>query len=561
MSTSDSSFEPPSVHLSITAEDGASELLLLNGAYNQVGQAIGSLDVDVAPGQYHVRQRIGGTESIVQFDVQQDAQAQKLSLKPLDFPSPAPIIGTSTFQKVVVDDWKKPPALVGKPGIRFAMRAPGQTSGEIPDEAALTHLKAEMARLRIETMQSDLVCNFQDGGGTANLDENGLFLRDVALQPGQYVLVQSMDGDQQRCLPLIVHAIWSPRVYLLCLRDLEAEGLDTYLPVHLENASIIYWPSESADSPAQPDLIRIEAARKALARGRSLGGYLDSSPNAVSLRDPMLALIDAYLVLKDMLPSETGQAAAAIDAAARALGEDFPDVIALRHAYASALAAKSPAPAPVPAPLAPGELSGPPMLANSWRHLLAARRANALLSKIMPADFVPEPSSTWFIWTEKPGSRSASRGRAGEPPRLADEMAEFGARALTALLGSPKLKGWIARAGEGLRREQGTTPGPGDALLAKLLEGIATIESPLLQQAFGREELVRRVLSSLNLPNARLKDLLDALVATRIPDGVLAGRVNNDLRAALDRRLDIFEGKRVEEVRPLALRKERERDA
>lgn len=541
MSTSDSSFEPISVHLTITTEDGASELLLLNGAYNQVGQGIGSLSVDVAPGAYHVRQRIGDTEFIEQIDIGADDGPKTLTFKPLDFPSPAPIIGTSTFPKVNAEDWKKPAALVGRTGIRVAIRTPGEMSSP-SSISMLKHLRAETERLRIETMDGHLVCDFKDSSESANLEESALFIRDLAVQPGHYVLVQSIDGERQQCLSLIVHPHWSPRIYLICQRNQEVKDSNSYLPVSLDDASIIYWSSESPKSPSQPDLIRLEAARQALASDRSFGGFTGGGVEKAVVREPMLLLLDAYLLLKDMRLSEAPQVLTVINAAAGALSEEFPDVIALRYGFWTALRTKERSQG-VPSlepPKNPGPLSGPPLLAHSWRLLLNCAKTNAELSAIMPSEFFPKASRTWFVWSEKKGARGNNvRAHLGLPSAVQDVQApeeddialRIAQVALVALMETGAVQGWVGQLVKVARRHSGS---PGfetlDPILIQLIDGLSAIQNPLLQTAYGREELARRLLLSLSLPTDRLKDLLNMLTTAITKEGLMRGKTSQLIR-------------------------------
>lgn len=540
MSTSDSSFEPISVHLTITTEDGASELLLLNGAYNQVGQGIGSLSADVAPGAYHVRQRIGDTEFIEQIDIRPEDGPTTLTLKLLDFPSPAPIIGTSTFPKANAEDWKKPAALVGRPGIRVAIRTPGEMSSP-PSIAILEHLRAETERLRIETIDGDLVCDFKHSSGPGNLKDSALFIQDVAVQPGHYVLVQSIDGRRQLCLSLIVHPDWSPRVYLLCLRNQEGKDRDSYLPVSLDDASIIYWPSCIPESPTQSDLIRLEAARQALASDRSLGGFTGGAAEDAVVREPMLSLLDAYLLLKDMRLSEVPQVLTVINAAAGALSEEFPDVIALRYGFWTALRSmeRSQGPSNLEPPRTPGPLSGPPLLAHSWRHLLNCAQTSAELSAIMPSEFIPEDSRTWFVWSEKNGARGKRTAHRGLPNAVEDVKApeeddmalRIAQAALVALMETGAVQGWVGQLVKVARRHSGELGFETlDPILIQLIDGLSTIQNPLLQTAYGREELARRLLLSLNLPTDRLKDLLKMLNSALTKEGLMRGKASQLIR-------------------------------
>lgn len=189
--------------------------------------------------------------------------------------------------------------------------------------------------------------------------------------------------------------------------------------MNLDKASIMYWPTALGTSPTQPDLTRLEAARKALARGQAIGGYWAAtrlSPNE-PIQAPMLALLDCYLLLSSApKPRPIQQSTSApdnrrpevqeaINAAGSTFGEDFPDVVAIRCSIANKGIDVSDEQRAFEDTLKAIKLSGPPLLANSWRKLLEPGSTNAELSRVMPFEFVPEATGTWFTWTEEVGAR------------------------------------------------------------------------------------------------------------------------------------------------------------
>lgn len=534
MSTSSASRQQTVIPVEISAKDGVSELFLVNEAYNVVGEGVGKLSLNLPSGQYHLRQRIGDTERIQELEVSSTDQALAISLDPLDFASPAPIVGTSTFRPVPLEDWKKPEDLVGKPGLRLVIRDPGNggLNVEPPSQEALENLRAEKARLHIEKLDGTLVGDLETGSGPADITESALFLKDMSLAPGHYVLTQDEDGGRVRCLPLIVHVDWAPRVYLLSLRD---QKTGKFLPINLDNASIIYWPTSLGTSPEQSDLIRLEAARKALTRGRSVGGYFDAGDLSANggIRDPMLALIDAHLLVANMQASTSRQAAdnaaKVINAAAFALGEDFPDVRALRYAFERYLSGEREA----SVVNLVQTLGGPPLLAPSWPYLIASTKTNAELSQTMSFPFIPDASGTWFLWTENAGVRKgAAKGQAGAGaseatlPSIAHatsgEMFDTAVRALVTLTESGFIKDWVERLNALVAEGKGTAASDrADPMLPHIVEGLAAMQNPMFLKAFGAEELARRVLLNLNLPSDRLPELLQTLRNTLKDSGLL----------------------------------------
>ncbi len=544
MSTFKSSAFADNVSVRISSDDGASELTLVNGAYNLVGQGIGELNLSLPPGTYQLRQCIGTAESIQDIEIQMDAgiggaslmSPLSFKLEGLKFASPAPIIGTTTFREVPMDLWKKPPNLIGKPGLRLVIRAPEPKVATIPPRAfALEHLQAEAARLRLETLKGEVVCNFPKVQLSDTFSETALFLRDLQLSPGHYVLVQtntsqqgveSMARGRQRCLPIIVHPNFSPRVYLLSLIH-EASQLP--LGVNLDNASIMYWPTELETSPGQSDLTLLEAARKALWRGNAIGGYWGAAKTSMgeAVQAPMLALLDSYLLLANSTAPdvERPDVRDAIGAAGKAFGEDFPDVVALRCAINRRGVDTSDEQKKFEDTLGDIVLSAPPLLANSWRQLLIPGHMNAELSRLMPFPFIPELNGTWFTWTEEVGARkhaaisisdsSVSADGAKATPFDTEQALGVAARGLADLMKNQVVSN-LVRGLCKLVADQETLPQAErlDPLVVQVINGLGTIQDRLMLDAFGAEELAESVLLGLRIPSDRLPDLLKSLTDT-----------------------------------------------
>src|SRR5207248_1730192 len=104
-----------------------------------------------------------------------------------------------------------------------------------------------------------------------------------------------------------------------------------------------------------------------------------------------------------------------VDHTARLLGEEFPDVIALRYRLAALRLG----------PLRPQRLvlSAPPMLAASWAVLTQPTTDGhgiaSAISKLFWFPFTVESTSTWFVWTEMPNTRTPARGL--NPPATTGE--------------------------------------------------------------------------------------------------------------------------------------------
>ncbi len=562
MSTFSSSGFSSAVEVQISSDDGASELSLVNAAYNVVGQGIGELNLALTPGMYQLRQSIGGAEAILDIEVPSElssfgeAAAPHIAVKldALKFASPAPIVGSTTFREVPLDIWKKPNPLVGKPGLRLVVRDPGlQGPNEPLSKEAAAHLQAEMSRLSLETMDGERLFHFGDFAQSKEIDNTALVLIDVELSPGHYVLVQSEVGAngtvgiRQRCLPVIVHPDFAPRVYLLSLLDRESQQP---VEVNLDKASIMYWPTALGTSPTQPDLTRLEAARKALARGQAIGEYWAAtrlSPNE-PIQAPMLALLDCYLLLSSApKPRPIQQSTSApdnrrpevqeaINAAGSTFGEDFPDVVAIRCSIANKGIDVSDEQRAFEDTLKAIKLSGPPLLANSWRKLLEPGSTNAELSRVMPFEFVPEATGTWFTWTEEVGARrkgaqndwGGAIGKAvtqavGEHAGAALNAA---AKGLATLMKDEVVNDLVSKLCVLAAQQEKLLPVERlDPLVVQVINGLGTMQNKLLLDAFGAEELAKKVLLGLRIPSDRLPHLLKSLTSTLEENGLLQGTV------------------------------------
>src|SRR5262245_31206985 len=87
------------VDVRVRAQDQCAELYLLNGQRVVVAAGLGSLKAQVSPGFYKVRQRIGDVEHNEVIEVGPDASKNVVDLRPLAFPSPIPLDGTTTSRE------------------------------------------------------------------------------------------------------------------------------------------------------------------------------------------------------------------------------------------------------------------------------------------------------------------------------------------------------------------------------------------------------------------------------------------------------------------------------
>ncbi|WP_460322772.1 hypothetical protein [Pseudomonas ogarae] len=471
------------VPATFATEDGAAELYLVDSTYSLIAQGVGRLDVDLVPGQYYVRQRVGDTENVQVFQVVAE-QPANFSLQRLDFATPIPL-PESTLAKGAGLEHRVLDTQKGN--FRLLLWTP--ISGPAPASA----LKQALESLSLETFDGQRHVDL-----AAEIDEHSVWIA-LNLQPGNYVLVQRITPGSQRCLPLRVATGLVTSVYLVLLRDDSGREI----PLDLQHAAITLLPSSMNASDIVGPLRRLEAARKALALGRQISGW-SAWNKAAGAENPLLALIDddwaGALVPFDS--SVLGDAELMVLDIAR--GQPLPDV-----------------------------LTGPPLLRRSWSRLLQMPSGNDALLALFPFDYKIESSNAWFIWSEAPGARTSralvksaeisktapgmlsilaglasvfSRFRKSDvhpaPVGVADDAPTYEdlVQLFTGLIESPMARKLLRKTYRALENQ---VEGERDPAVQLMFSALETMTDKTLLKAMGAEHLVRSALSSLELPEER----------------------------------------------------------
>jgi hypothetical protein len=476
----------------IATVDGCSELYLQDTRYRIVASGIGRIDALVPPGLYKLRQRIGDQEFAQVVEVMENTPLQ-LTLPRIMFASPIPLEGTVSTREYHQDALRTSASTGASHGdgqLALLVRDSRWIVGAA-DNGPTIRFERELAGLRIESF---------DGAYHAPLgthSETRLDLGYVRLQldlaPGSYVLVQQLDDGNQRCLPLIVLRTQALHVFLQIpptVREHSESHAD------LDHTALVYALARTQLEPTDPSLLLLETARKALARGRTTiaPDIVQSVLNSKSL-NPMLGLIGAHMLLNSPAPDASlGQLV--VDHTAQLLGNDFPDIVALRVRMAS-LGIAPPLDAPPP-------VSAPPLLAASWH---ALTRAHADLSHLFWFPFTVEPSNTWFIWNEPPGVRAAGkptaeedkaetqgrvlRSRGGRMPELEDLIEE--------LLDDQRLRPWV-RELKKAERKHGAAAGALGPSDRDLLATVYSAQASLIENVIDLTDATRTIVSNLSIP-------------------------------------------------------------
>jgi hypothetical protein len=221
----------------------------------------------------------------------------------------------------------------------------------------------------------------------------------LQLGEGTYVLSHEVEGGAWVSMPVVAVAGWRTQIFVN-LAPVPGRPRPELRP-NLVERSMSMAPQGAPFDPADPMLRLTEVVRFSLATGQP--GPALPSWNADETRlDPVLALLMARLVLAD--PGSPRAAAVQMHGyAARRLGPDFPDVVALEKSLGGSGAWN--------------HFVTPPLLRASWDALAELPGALVAGSLAHRASSRLLPDGVWTTWKDEP-----------EAPRAAGGFESLGAR-------------------------------------------------------------------------------------------------------------------------------------
>jgi hypothetical protein len=528
----------------VSTQDGAAELCIIDRTYALVATGVGKLDVSLPAGDYQLRQRVGDDLQIQPLTVLPVGGEQKVELSPLAFPSPIPLPGTTLVGPLGTEAAKRVEKASGN--FRLLLWAPDVDLAPEDRKPARGRVKDQLNRLRLEGFLTGASHEFV----VAAPDENDLAnsvsaLVAMNLSPGPYVLIQRGSAGRQRCMPVWICPGFVTALYLLVL---QSGGVD--MPVQLDHAAVAFLSAEDFERNYVNSLLQLESARKALNIGRPAHGWNWQSTaqrETFSDRNPLLSLMDAQLLVGRATATELDAVQSYASMAAKLLGNDFPDVAALR----TLAQPKQPETPPVQL-----NLQGPPLLRRSWTQLLATPQGNAALGGLMDFAFQVDGTGTWFLWSEDKDSRQKrvrytedrrrqlipssdapfELSRAGRGDSLMGSLSFLTGRMrrelersdenlhrfqlkpvsvdkvvqmLVALSDSGLLQRLLDK-GQQLAAEQGVSVNQDS--MSQLIASLQVLLDKTLVKAMGAETLVRQSLDSLGLPKDKVVGLARSLM-------------------------------------------------
>jgi hypothetical protein len=384
------SVSDPSDHVSlgIRAADEATEIFVVDSESKLAGRGVGHLELSLEPGVYLVKVLSG-------FEVQKQ---EYVALRPgsppiikeyhaeeLQFTSSAPLIHTAKtheiHQQAASRECDQVHSHVGQGSwIYIFIR-------DLDDSQPQSPLSHPAEGLTLHDLAGNIIADFSTSSQN-ELGQSPWVAYNVALNPGPYRFHLKLLSGQRVEQTIIASPGWQTQVYML-LRAYDPT--DPQRRADLPSAAIFYSPDHRF-SPDDPELRLAELARLALARGRKVLSEELRQMLRVKLRNPMLGIFGAHLLLDDHKP-DVDLFQAVVENLRSLLGRQHPDV--------EALALR------LPQPSSDYVFNAPPMLRRSWSLVLGATIHQPHL---VPPDSLAAQvagrlwsDGPWLLWTGATG--------------------------------------------------------------------------------------------------------------------------------------------------------------
>jgi len=394
------------IQLNVLPDDQSSEVIILNGKFQVCARGIANVQLAVQQGIYNAKLRVGDQFSEKLFLVKENEPngEKKISLPPLEFPSPIPLQYTSTFKESHKE-------VMCKATENFTATSP------LGEGAAVLIYLRDISSMFIDLQSDDLATYAQyfQGFALSNLDgsesfsleaigtfvpKQGFLIASASVTPGNYVLSQLKSDKQRLCLPLVIPMGWSLQVFIpMFLREESKQfGAD------FDGAAMVFSKPNSGFDANSTELRISEVFRQALSGGRSdIDEKKMEAVKAViseKLSNPMLGLLAAHLILRAN-ETKLELVEKILDKVSTLLGQDYPDLLILRWKL-QMLQNKYGTVDPTDAKTLIANLKSPPMFQLSWHYFMEAYRAcmekeviNEAVSNIS-YEFISAP--VWLSW-------------------------------------------------------------------------------------------------------------------------------------------------------------------
>ncbi len=469
------------VHLEVLTHDDATEIFVIDAQLNLAARGVGRLETDLEPGIYKVKARAGleAREDYVILHEGDPAEVKDFGI--IQFPSPAPIVGTAKTHEYQMSaaaaESRRVHVTAGQGSFVFVF-ARDWTSADQSQAPAQTPLHPARG-LSLRDAQDNVVVDFGTQSASS-LAADPWSACNVQVNPGLYRLSLDLPSGARLEQTIVASPGWQTQVF--ALQHSYRTGPDDR-GADLPSASIFL--SRGGFDPDGHDMRLVEMARLGLINERKVVPKEVLELVGQKYDDPMLGIYGAHLLLLDPQP-DLGLLSTVVQNLRR-LVRVHPDVEAIALKLASAASSFV--------------FAMPPMLRRSWSLVLDATvQKPDLVPLVSPAARVasrlwgPGP---WLLWMNPPegDSGGAAGASPGARPEL-DEIKEILQAQLSQLKASP----------------QGDMPSYGVEIVWSMFSGsgggLEMAQS--LQPALDDDE-VKQLVQSLGIPRGNVQRLLDEL--------------------------------------------------
>lgn len=346
--------------VTVTVEGGQGELEIIDGNFRVVERGFGTLQNELKPGIYKARARAGNERREELFIVEPGEAAFKVTIGPLYFSSPIPLYATSTTQEsheqALLTTLTSPPLDVelGQ-GATLLLSIRNPSNLRLHQEHSSTSAESYLHSFKgfyLHNTDGVLLLNFDEVMQAA--PDYGAAIIHLHMRPGNYVLSYERDVHKQIAMPLPSLPNWKTQIFI----DTELpEGHDGFGLPNLADRAVMVTPNDFTFNPEDRYFRLAEIARHALMQGRCALSHEEVEKMLEEKsHNPVLGLFAAHLLLLERQPPQ-GLLYDVIDYVANFVGQDFPDVVALRIALGEI--------SKIPPKLAPS-LPFPPLLRSSY---------------------------------------------------------------------------------------------------------------------------------------------------------------------------------------------------
>lgn len=461
------------VRLEVRAGNPATEIFVSDSSFRRIGKGVDSLDLEVPPGYYKVRYRIGTSQRDELIEVPASDEPVRIEGKPVAYESAAPFAPTSApvagDARVAAEISKRVHRGFGAGSRLMVFARDLDRRGPSPGEG-----------LSLLALDGERLADLSDGDQSEDGSCGGL---SVELSPGTYRLRVDTSPLGVYEMFLVASPGWQTQVFLLA-DDFPAGG-DRVRRASLRSASVLMARPERGFDPAADDLRLADLARIALRAGRDIASRSDHEAMQYGkFEDPMLGIYAAHLLLLAPRPDH-----GLIDVIAGNL-----EGIVGSHADVEVLQLRSGGTGSEEEL----QLETPPMLKSSWDLLVRASRRR--ISLVPPGSFNDRigdnvvSSNPWLL----------HRVEEREVRREVEDVPFAQGRRLLERLASRGESGEVLERARTLTREGGLSMLEQGLLKAALPMGMAEESESQAESYPGRSSLARqtvsRVIRSVDAP-------------------------------------------------------------